>query len=146
MDAVEAAAPSGWSLQLIVDSMELHTAALVRNWRSGRPPRFMVFGTASAAVWDDLMDRLAGVMEEPLVVVWRASERRPSAECPVRSSRPADFDLAGHLAAGPDRASLRLRGTPGQVDDTLVRFPLWKAADRQQALQMQRPAPMQKLL
>ena len=57
-------APSGWSLQLIVDGAALHTAALMRHWRSGRPPRFRVFGTASAAVWDDLMDRLAGVMEE----------------------------------------------------------------------------------
>ena len=64
LNDVEAAVPDDWGLQLIVDNSAMHTAALMRHVETGRPPRFRVFSTPSAAAWDDLVDRLVGVMEE----------------------------------------------------------------------------------
>ena len=63
LDTVEAAVPDGCRLQLIVDNPTMHTAALKRHSKTGRP-RFRVFSTPSAAAWDDLVGRLVGVMEK----------------------------------------------------------------------------------
>ena len=63
LNALETAVDDGRDLQLITDSPLFHIGALARIWKADRG-QFQVFSTRNAAVWDDLIDKLAGVMEE----------------------------------------------------------------------------------
>ena len=63
LNALETAVDDGRDLQLITDSPLFHIGALARIWKADRG-QFQVFSTRNAAVWDDLIDKLAGVMED----------------------------------------------------------------------------------
>ena len=63
LNALETAVDDGHNLQLVTDSPLFHIGALVRIWEADCR-QFQVFSARNAAAWDDLIDKLIGVMEE----------------------------------------------------------------------------------